>query len=134
MYSETWRKDINMDQFWALVELARTDFPAFVEALRNADRQELIRFAWVFEELASRLGGKRYRKYTNPSFSEDSTDDLWNEVVGRGRAFYEDVIAHPQKMPSDIDYSDPSHKMRYEASNVFFERYGEEIPPFSYDY
>ena len=134
MTSETWRNEINLDQFWALVDLARTNFPAFTDRLMNADRRELIRFAWVFEELASFLGEKRFRKYTNPDFSEDSTDDLWEEVVGRGRAFYKDVLTHPQKMPAEIDPSDPSHKMRYQAGKIFFERFGEEIPPFSFDY
>lgn len=134
MYSEAWKKDANPNTFWALVELARKDYEAFVAALKNLNRRELIRFAWMFEEFASRLGEEPYQRRINPTFSEDVTDDLWEEVVGKGQAFYEDVLEHPDKMPADVDYSDPSHQMRYEASNVFFERYGEEIPPYSYDY
>lgn len=134
MNSEEWKKDADPEAFWALIELARKDFEAFLAALKGLDRRGLIRFAWMFEELASGLGAEPYASHTNPEFSEDVLDDLWDEVVGKGRAFYEEVLAHPERMPADVDYSDPSHRMRYEASNVFFERYGEEIPPYSYDY
>ena len=134
MYDEAWKKDANPEEFWSLVDLGRKDKDAFVERLNSLDRRELIRFVWMFEDFASELGNERYSQHTNASFSEDSLDDLWEEVVGRGRAFYEDVIANPEKMPADIDHSDPSHMMRYEAGNVFHERYGEEIPPYSYDY
>jgi hypothetical protein len=133
-YSEAWKKDADPDEFWDLISLARKDFAAFGEKLKGMDRRALIRFAWMFEEHASVLGNEPYSKHTDSTFSEDSLDDLWEEVVGRGRGFYEGVIAHPEKMPAEIDYSDVSHQIRYEASNVFHERYGEEIPPFSYDY
>lgn len=134
IYSEGWRKDADFDAFWALVDLARTDHPAFVAKLRAADRRELIRFEWIFVEMASALGREPYRRFTDPTLSEDARDDLWEAVVGRGRAFYEDVLAHPERMPREVDSDDVSHRMRYEASNVFFERFGEEIPPHSYDY
>jgi hypothetical protein len=134
MYDEGWKKEANPDEFWSLVELGRKDRDAFVERLKSLDRKALIRFAWMFENYASELGNEPYSEHVDPSFSEDSLDDLWDEVVGRGQAFYEDVIAHPEKMPADVDHSDPSHMMRYEAGNVFHERYGEEIPPYSYDY
>jgi hypothetical protein len=134
MYSEEWKQDADPEQFWSLVALARTDQPAFVAALEGLDRKALIRFAWTFEELASALGAEPYASHTDPEFSEDVLDDLWEEVVGRGREFYADVLAHPERMPADVDYSDPSHRMRYAASNVFFARHGEEIPPYGYDY
>ncbi|MEO0406911.1 MAG: DUF4240 domain-containing protein [Cyanobacteria bacterium P01_A01_bin.135] len=134
MYSEDWKNDVSIDEFWSLVELARNDKRAFLKALRGMERRGLIRFSWLFEEFASRLGKKPYSSHTNSTFSEDVLEDLWEEVVGRGQEFYENVVSHPEEMLVDIDYSDPSHEMRYEASNIFFERYGEEIPPYSYDY
>ncbi len=134
MYNEDWKKDANLSEFWELVAIARSDYKAFVDILGKTDRQGLIRFAWLFEELASRLGQEQYLRYTDPNFSEDVLDDLWEEVVGKGQFFYEEVLVHPERIPPDVDYSDPSHRMRYEVSNVFFERYGTEIPPYSYDY
>jgi hypothetical protein len=123
-----------MEEFWSLVDLARTDAEAYQERLRGMDRKALIRFAWTFEELSSSLGDERYTRHTDPDLSEDALDDLWQEVVGRGRAFYDDVLAHPEKIPAEADSSDPSHWIRYHASNVFHERFGGEIPPYSYDY
>ena len=61
-------------------------------------------------------------------------DGLWEEVVGRGRDFYESVINNPEKMLADIDAEDPSHWILPEAKNAFYERFGAEIPPYGYDY
>jgi len=134
MYSEEWKKDANPEEFWVLIELAQRSLPAFVEKLKSKDRRGLIRFAWLFEEFVSALGREPYQQYTDPTLSEDALDDLWEEVVGRGRRFYEDVVNHPERMPRDIDHSDPSHRIKYETTNVFYERFGEEIPPYGYDY
>jgi len=134
MYSEKWKKDANLDEFWAMIDLARKDYPAFITTLKSMNRRGLIRFSWLFEDLASALGAEPYLQYANPEFSEDALDDLWNEVVCRGRAFYENVINHPDQMPADADNSDPSHKMRYAANRIFRDRYGKELPPYSYDY
>lgn len=65
--------------------------------------------------------------------SEDAADDLADEVVGKGKAFYDEVRAHPERMPAEADFDDPAHDMRCEASNAFFERFGKEIPPYGDD-
>lgn len=134
MYSEDWIDDVDYKEFWQLIELARQDRTAFIEELKTKDRRSLIRFAWTFEDLASELGGEAFEQFTNPSFSEDVLDGLWEEVVGRGREFYEDVVIHPEKMPQDIDPTDSSHRIRSDAMNVFYERYGVDFPPYGYDY
>jgi len=133
-YSEEWRKDADLGEFWRLVALAREDRAAFLQTLREMDRRGLIRFAWLFEELMTQLGREPHASHTPPEFSEDAVEDLWEEVVGRGREFYERVIADPARMPWETDASDPSHRIRYDAGNVYFERYGEEIPPHSHHY
>lgn len=134
MYSEKWKQDVNTDLFWSVIESARTNHEDFLKKIKDFDRKTLIWITWYFEELASRLGEEKYMIYADPGFSEDSLDDLWEEVVGKGKAFYETVLENPEKLPASIDYSDSSHTIRYSVSNVFFERYGNEIPPNSYDY
>ena len=83
-YSEDWKREVDPDEFWALIELARRDWEAFLAAMEKRDRRGLIRIYWLYEEYASPLGQERFLPYTNPIFSEDSLDDLWEEVWGRG--------------------------------------------------
>lgn len=134
MDTEDWKQDANPDEFWAMIDLARRDYPAFVSALGDADRRSLIRFAWWFEHLQGKLRQKPYQDTEDPALSEDWLDDLADEVVGKGKAFYDEVRAHPERMPTEADHDDPSHDMRYEASSVYFKRYGEELPPYGHDY
>lgn len=134
MYSEDWKKEADAGEFWSLVDLARRDTSAFQTTLERLDRRGLIRFSWMFEEFASRLGDQPFVDRDDPEASEDFLDDLAEEVVGQGRAFYEDVIAHPENMPEEVDYDDASHIIRAAASDTFFHRFGEEIPPYSHDY
>ena len=132
MHTEDWQRDPG--EFWALVDLGRRDFAAFVAALGAADRRGRLRFAWWFEYLQGTLRRPPYVDVTDPELSEDALDDLAHEVVGKGRAFYEAVRADPALMPQRTDRGDPAHRMRYEASNVYFARYGEELPPYGEDY
>lgn len=134
MYSEDWKRDADPEAFWALVALAREDPDAFRAALRDLDRRALIRFYWMFEEAASRLGAERYRRHTAPTLSEDAYDDVAEWVVGQGREHYEHVLSHPREMPREVDTRDPALRMRYEAGSVFAERFNDEIPPYGYDY
>jgi hypothetical protein len=134
MYSENWKRDFDPEAFWALVRTARGDLGAFRAALERLDRRALIRFSWAFEEAASRLGAEPFRQHADPALSEDAYDDLAEWVVGQGREHYEHVLAHPEALPNDVDTRDPALRMRYEAGAVFAERFGDEIPPYGYDY
>lgn len=113
--------------FWALVALADSDFDAFSERLRAMDRASLIGFAWAFEEKAGLLWDPRYHRNR---FSEDDLEDLSGWIVGRGRAFYEDILAHPERMPADWDNSETGMDIPYAATEIHFERFGDEMPPF----
>jgi hypothetical protein len=132
--TEDWKDEGGPDGFWSLVDLARHDYPAFVDRLRAADRRELIRFAWWFEEFASALLESPYVDMAGAERSEDVLEDLAQEVVGRGKAFYDAVCALPESMPTAVDPQDPAHAMRYEASAVFAERFGTTLPPWGHDY
>jgi Protein of unknown function (DUF4240) len=132
MMNDDWQRDPG--EFWRLVDLGRRDYAAFVAALDAADRRGLIRFAWWFEHYQSTLRQPPYQDTADPDFSEDELDDLADEVVGKGRAFYEAVLADPALMPEEEDRRDAAHKMRYQAARIFRARYGEELPPCGHDY
>ena len=54
--------------------------------------------------------------------------------MGKGRRFYESVLRDPELMPEDIDYSDVSHRIRRAINDLHYERYGDNIPPYGWDY
>lgn len=134
MYSEDWKRDADADAFWTLVDLGKEDLEAFRDALRALERRALIRFAWMYEERASRLGQPRFQRHTAPDLSEDAYDDLARWVVEQGRDYYEHVVNHPAEMPSDLEEGIPRPRLYYEADNIFEELFGEDLPPYGYDY
>jgi hypothetical protein len=132
--TEDWKQDADPDEFWSMIDLGRRDHAALAAALRDADRRSLLRFAWWFEYFQGTLRQQPYVDTEDPDLSEDELDDLADDVVGKGRMFYDQVREDPAKMPVEADAGDPARRMRYLASNVYFERYGEELPPYGHDY
>jgi hypothetical protein len=119
--------DFDTNEFWKLVDLAQRDFDAFTTRLQKMSRDELVGFEWKFEEMAGYL----YKPEFGVNYpSEDAFEDLAAFVVGQGRAFYEKVIENPAEMPSDWNRAQHGIDIQYEASNVFYDRFGEEMPPF----
>lgn len=133
-YSEDWTRDADPEHFWSLVDLAYRDPTGFLARLQREDRRGLIRFAWLFEDFASRLADEPYVDTADPELSEDRIDDLCESVVGRGRTFYEQVLADPGLMPLELRRGDPARHARRTVFDIYHERYGGEIPPYSYDY
>jgi hypothetical protein len=134
MDTEAWKENADPAEFWAMVDLARRDYAAFIEALKEADRRRLIRFTWWFEYYQSTLRDEPYVDTGDPALSEDRLDDLADEVVGKGKAFYDDVLANPGRMPEEADFDDPAHDMQYDVIQAYAERYGEAPPPYGHDY
>lgn len=133
-YSEEWKQDVDVAEFWSTIKLARADFNRFATSVSGHDRKWLIRFCWQYDEFASRFGRERYHRYTNPEFSEDSQDDLWNELVGRGQEVYEKTLHHPEFIPNKIDYNDVSHDIKDTVLNQYHTRFGNEVPAIGYGY
>lgn len=115
------------EAFWTLVALADSDFDAFCARLEAMDGPGLTGFAWAFEEKAGVLWDVRYH---HDRFSEDDLEDLCGWVVGRGRAFYEDIVAHPERMPTEWNPAETGMDIQYQATQTYFERFGSEMPAF----
>lgn len=114
-------------QFWTMIAKADEDFDALRGLLIGLDRGQLIAFAWKFEYLAGLLYDE---KYHHNRHSEDYLEDLTSWVVARGRRFYEDVLAHPDKMPSKVNYDETGLDIKFEAEKIFTVRFGESMPAF----
>lgn len=114
------------ENFWAIVDLAREDFPAFRRQLEGMDRADLIGFAWMFEELSSALYDP---KYHGNRYSEDVTEGYAAWIVAQGREAYERTLAHPDLAPEVWNRSEIGLQLWLEAEDVYSERFGEELPP-----
>lgn len=118
--------ELGDDQFWTLISLAKQDTAAFVKKLEGMSQVELIGFAWKFEDLAGFLYDEEYHQ---GRFSEDYLEDLCDWVVAQGKEFYENVLNNPDQMPTEVNYSDPDIDIPYQVSTVYYDRFGEEMPP-----
>ena len=119
--------ELDEADFWKLVDLAQKDFDAFTRRLEKMTREELIAFEWKFEETAGYL----YKPEFGVNYpSEDAFEDLAAYVVGQGKKYYENVLSNPEEMPTDRDRSKHGLDIQGQAATVFYERYGEEMPPF----
>lgn len=119
------------DDFWELVAQAAEDFDAFAAGLETMDRAPLIGLAWRFQEATEPLFHPRYHGNRH---SDDALEAICGRVVGRGRAFYEEVLAQPERMPRTIEGQGPGMDIQYEAEAVYRRRFGEEMPPFEGDW
>ena len=114
------------DQFWSLISLAKQDFAAFTQKLEQMSQADLISFVWKFEEVAGVLYDDQYLQGQT---SEDYIEDLRGYVVAQGKAFYEHVRDNPDQMPKEVDYSEPGVDIKYQASETYYNRFGESMPP-----
>lgn len=119
------------DEFWKLIDLARTDYEAFVAALRTMEREDLVRFYWTYEDAAAELKEEPYIDNMSPDISEDGIDDVAQWVVAQGKKFYLDVIQEPNKVPLRVD---SAPEILGEVVIVFDDRYDEPIPYPDEDY
>ena len=118
--------ELGDDQFWTLILSAKQGIAALSKNLESLSQVELIGFAWKFEDLAGFLYDEKYHQN---QFSEDYLEVLCDWVVAQGKEFYERVLNNPDQMPAEVDYSDPDIDILYEVSNVYYDRFGKEIPP-----
>jgi len=105
--------------FWRIVEAA-DDPKALRAALEPMSRAELLAFWREWSALAYRL---REPPFTNTE--SDSQKELAWWVVGRGRAVYEDIVAHPETFPKRM--GPVGRGTRGLIARVFFEKFGEEV-------
>lgn len=121
------------DAFWALVELAREDWPGFEKRLRELSTPVIAGFGHMFFALEAELAGRSRRLIA----SEDGADDFCGWVVACGKDDYMRALADPDSLDAaDVARFDREERrgasvaVRYEAEQVYHERTGEDLCPF----
>jgi hypothetical protein len=89
------------NRFWKLIELSRTDWAGFEQALSQLEVRDRTKLLWTYEAALNVLRSPEYEDYVNPGLVEDGLHELATWIVAQGRTFYMDIIEHPEHMPSD---------------------------------
>lgn len=119
--------------FWALVELARSDWEGFERALGELPTDDVAGFAHYFYGLEISLVERALELIP----SEDGADEFCAWVVGRGKQMFVRALADPGTLDASTvkqyDTADPrglGSAVRYAAERIYSERTGEELNVF----
>lgn len=86
------------DDFWALVEQARTNRDGYRQRLKGLSGETLVDLYWTFDEAAAELRGDQHVPFFPKGMSDDAMGDFSLWVVSQGRLVYEDILKHPAKL------------------------------------
>ncbi|QSQ11376.1 DUF4240 domain-containing protein [Myxococcus landrumensis] len=114
------------DRFWMIVERAHGQASELKRILWEMSEAEVARFHEEFVRTASVLRGDPFAALMGDEVSEDGLMDIAYWVVAQGRAFYENILRHPEEIPRGVDDNDPAI-MYHVTSVVFRERFGKKL-------
>jgi Protein of unknown function (DUF4240) len=117
--------------FWQLVATANKDFELFCTKLKSMSKGELEEFVWKFSDLAEVCADDEYLSgilAESEGMSEDSLEDLFGWIVGKGEEFYKKILKNPDQVPKAINDDTPGIAIQYEASKIYHEKFGGHIP------
>ncbi|WP_068984544.1 MULTISPECIES: DUF4240 domain-containing protein [Lysinibacillus] len=110
------------DWFWEIVNESDQDENKLREILTGMDKNDIYRFQDFFVEAAVEL---RYEPFTNfTESSEDGIEDISNWVVSQGKAYYAEILKHPERIPYSVE-DRTNESIAHVADEVYFDKYGE---------
>lgn len=110
------------DWFWDIVNESDQDENKLREILTEMDKNDIYRFQDLFVEAAVEL---RYEPFTNfTESSEDGIEDISNWVVSQGKAYYAEILKHPERIPYSVE-DRTNENIAHVADEVYFDKYGE---------
>jgi hypothetical protein len=145
--------------FWELLESSCRSLRVLCRTLEQLPKEQLQRYRQEYDEAMSRVN-PCYREECGPHLStdcsEDHGDDFSAWVVMQGRAFFEQVLAHPEEVQLYLDMfsaveMQTSHpelrwneevdrdeyrgyqRADYIASPIYKARFGEDLHEACYD-
>jgi len=96
-----WTIDTVPQAFWDRIAAAGGDVRKFEESLAALTQDELREVFAQFAGLAKTLVVSGFRQFPEDVREEltETLDEIAHWVVTQGRAFYQDVLEHPEKFP-----------------------------------
>lgn len=114
------------DRLWRVIAQAGGSREGLRAILMRMTAEEVVRFEEEFLDAAAELTGPPWTRYTCFSESEDGHDDVTYLVVSRGEDYYEEILAHPERIPHHVEVGDRSTFFGV-AGEVHYERFGGPI-------
>lgn len=112
--------------FWELVDLGRRKPDACLARLAELDTPDLVDLYWAYKDAADLLREPEYYEYMTGITSEDGIADLASWIVAQGKEYYQRILAHPEKVPTEEP--EPYFDLESAAVEEHIERHGDGIP------
>jgi hypothetical protein len=112
--------------FWDLIDLGRTDVPAFLKRLHELSEQELVDFYWRHGEAMQQVYEAGLRQHMGEWCSDNTLEWLAEWIVDKGWDYWNDVLEDitiaPQRFPRDEEVG-----LRRLAASVYDTRYDDYV-------
>ena len=125
MSSRLLNADDFSDRFWELLRQAGGDPDHLERILRGVPREVVEEYYHEFNRAVANLWNSGVPDYFG-DHSEDTQKEILEHTVGRGKEFYAEVLAHPERAPIGEHINAPA--FRGTALVVYHERFGQDIP------
>ncbi len=110
---------------WDFLRQAKSNPDELVIIFEVASKESIILFYTEFERAVRNLRQSEIYRRLRPASSDDGLSDILAYIVGQGEAYYDEALAYPEKVPSQVNSDDVA--FRGAASSVFWRRFNEEI-------
>lgn len=108
--------------FWNMIDQAKENREVLRIILSNLCKDEIILFQEQFVDAAAELQDEPFTDYMEES--EDGIEDISHWIVSKGKAYYTDILAHPDKVPYTVTGNTDSILYGI-ADEVCLEKFGE---------
>jgi hypothetical protein len=113
------------DSFWHLLRQAGGSPEQLERILRGISRETIEEYFHEFNRAVANLWDSGVPEYFK-NHSEDTQKEIVEYIVGQGKEFYAEILAHPERAPIGEHIDAPA--FRGAASVVYWDRFGQEIP------
>jgi hypothetical protein len=111
--------------FWSIIEKAEGNNQKLHGILSSVEQQEVIQFYREFCLAATELQGGHLAEF-QAGLSEDSIDDIAEQVVSKGKSFFATTMANPSSFPRSRGENPTAFKST--ALRLYRERFGHPLP------
>ncbi|SKA37492.1 Protein of unknown function [Chitinophaga eiseniae] len=110
------------DWFWGIISHAKEDRNTLKETLSAMAKDDILRFQEQFVDAAAELQDEPFTDYMEES--EDGIEDISHWIVSKGKAFYAEIIHHPENTPHSVTGN--TERILYGvADEVCLDKFGE---------
>lgn len=114
------------NKLWEFIEKVNDDRDELRQILSEMSEIDFIIYMREFYDAAYAITNYFDKVgYTNGEPSEDGKEDLFFYVVAQGRDYFDQLLAHPESLPSgDLDYRSAFMEV---PTSLFYDRFGKNL-------